>query len=92
LHSGESDPPATKPAPVKRKAKGDDQSLSDDDVAAWLAVGIGEAKSDADTAVVDLSATPSPEMPIVPTPKKTFRSTAEEAADIIRRHQEAARK
>ncbi|MCA9053840.1 MAG: FHA domain-containing protein [Planctomycetaceae bacterium] len=70
-------------------AKPDQQKLSDDDIASWLSIGSGDATSDSDTAVIEVGDAQQVAEPIVPPPKKVFRSTAEEAADIIRRHRES---
>lgn len=88
---GASDP---KPLPAKKLAKADKGGgLSDDEIQAWLGLGVGDADADADTAVIEAaSAAAGPVPPIPPQPKKVFRSVAEEAADIIRRHQELTRR
>jgi hypothetical protein len=90
LPAGEAEAADAKPIPTKKLNKAEKGSgLSDDEIQAWLGLGVGEVKSDADTAVME-AAPPSaaPIEPIVPQAKKVFRSVAEEAADIIRRHQE----
>jgi pSer/pThr/pTyr-binding forkhead associated (FHA) protein len=62
-----------------------DQGLSDDEIATWLGVG-DETPGSGDTAV--LAAPPPATQTPIPAPrKKSFKSVAEEAADIIRRHQ-----
>jgi pSer/pThr/pTyr-binding forkhead associated (FHA) protein len=64
-------------------------SLSDDDIATWLAEGdTSELMSAADTTIVTGRETASPTPPIVPAKRREFKSVADEAADIIRRHQE----
>lgn len=92
MEGPETEAPESKKESPRKVAKSDSQKLSDDDIAGWLSIGSGDAKSDADTAVLQLDAAiAGPSAPLVPQPKKTFRSTAEEAADIIRRHKEANR-
>jgi pSer/pThr/pTyr-binding forkhead associated (FHA) protein len=82
--------PGTKPvAPLNGNQKSD--SLSDDDIATWLTEGDTSVQmSGADTTIIiGRDATPPPAAPIQPPPKKRdFKSVAEEAADIIRRHME----
>ncbi len=78
----------SKPEPAKKVGKSDKgQGLSDDEIQAWLGLGLDDVKSDTDTAVIE--AVPRSHMaePIQPHPKRVFRTVAEEAADIIRRHQ-----
>ncbi|AMV21894.1 FHA domain-containing protein [Planctomyces sp. SH-PL14] len=85
--------------PAAKKAN--DPKLSDDDIASWLAEE--GALLSSDTTIVSGStpssdssglrlAAPAPSSgppPAPPRKKKEFRSVAEEAADIIRRHREA---
>lgn len=80
-------PGARRPVPLE---DGDRNagSLSDDDIATWLAEGdTSELMSAADTTIVTGRETAPPTPPIVPAKKREFKSVAEEAADIIRRHQ-----
>lgn len=85
------DAEATESKPPQKVAKPGSQKLSDDDIASWLALGGGEAASNSDTAVIDTAPVVEPQPQVVVPPKKVFRSTAEEAADIIRRHHESLR-
>lgn len=70
-----------------------DPRLSDDDIASWLAEE-GELLS-SDTTIVSskdaakMRASVTPPKVEPPKKKKEFRSVAEEAADIIRRHRES---
>ena len=85
-------PPSARTA-SKAIAKPDPNKLSDDDIASWLSFGSGEVPSESDTAIISTApAASGAAEPIAPPPKKTFRSTAEEAADIIRRHKESLAK
>jgi pSer/pThr/pTyr-binding forkhead associated (FHA) protein len=79
----------TRETPHRKPSKAESQKLSDDDIAGWLTIGAGDASSDGDTAVMEPPVGSDSKEIIVPAPKKSFRSTAEEAADIIRRHQES---
>lgn len=84
-----------KPAPPKTGLKKpNDPKLSDDDIASWLAEEGALASSD--TTIVSSRDAEKPrsgaaEAPRVEPPKKKkeFKSLAEEAADIIRRHRES---
>ncbi len=84
-----------KPSPPKTGLKKtNDPKLSDDDIASWLAEE-GVLPS-SDTTIVsnrdaEKPAPAPPEPPRVEPPKKKkeFKSLAEEAADIIRRHRES---
>jgi hypothetical protein len=77
---------ARRPAPSRAQ----EESLSDDDIAVWLTKSGDETVSSGDTAVLPAATPPEPTPePIIPAPRKTFKTTAEEAADIIRRHREA---
>jgi predicted component of type VI protein secretion system len=82
--------PGTKPL-APREGEPKPESLSDDDIATWLTEGDTSVQvSGADTTIIiGRDATPPPAAPIQPPPKKRdFKSVAEEAADIIRRHKE----
>lgn len=82
-----------KPVPAAASKTKAEQGLSDDEIAVWLTEG-PPAGSSEDTAVIDvIPATASQPQPPIPTPKqrKAFKTVAEEAEDIIRRHQEARR-
>lgn len=84
-------PPATA-VPRKSVAGKEKDNLSDDDIALWLADGSSEQLSSGDTTVLPAAegaARPAAQESIVPAKKKVFRTVAEEAADIIRRHKEA---
>lgn len=93
LPAPEADAAEPKPAPVKKPGKpGKGGGLSDDEIQAWLGLGVGDAKGDADTAVMEASGSAPPAAEAIPPqPKKVFRTVAEEAADIIRRHKELAK-
>lgn len=90
-------PAGTPPVLPTLKPQASNSGLSDDDIAAFLASSMGEPVSDADTAVIEIGTPPAkaappiePSPPVAAPPKKrAFRSTAEEAADIIRRHKES---
>lgn len=82
---------AVVPGP-QEPAQGKDPSLSDDDIASWLtdASDTSHELSTSDTTIIVGDESPSgSQPPIQPPPKKKreFASVAEEAADIIRRHQ-----
>jgi hypothetical protein len=73
------------------------RAASDDDIASWLSIGTGEVAepSSRDTTVIPRPAAldnppPAPVPPPAPPREasRQFRSVAEEAADIIRRHWE----
>ncbi|MFV0444287.1 MAG: FHA domain-containing protein [Planctomycetaceae bacterium] len=89
----DAEPPAaaSDPRQGKKVAKPESQKLSDDDIASWLAVGAGDASSNSDTAVIETTHPPAKRPEVVVPPKRVFRSTAEEGADIIRRHKESLR-
>jgi len=78
------------------KAKKDPKA-SDDDIASWLTDDTGEANPSSDTTILTgrakvadpPAATPVPAPAKPRTPKKEFKSVAEEAEDIIRRHMES---
>lgn len=89
LHAAAAEPAEGKPAPARKPGKSPSQKLSDDEIAAWLGLGGDEASSTSDTAIINAGVAEEPAPQIVAPPKKVFRSTAEEAADIIRRHREA---
>jgi pSer/pThr/pTyr-binding forkhead associated (FHA) protein len=76
---------SVKPKPSR---PGKDPGLSDDDIANFLTDGSEDASATDDTTEIGSPLTGIP--PAAPPPKKkTFRSVAEEAADIIRRHRES---
>jgi len=82
------------PPPKAGLKKNSDPNLSDDDIASWLAEE--GALLSSDTTIVsskdsDKPRTLPPEPPRAEPPKKKkeFKSLAEEAADIIRRHRES---
>ena len=88
------DPTRKAPAAKPALKKNSDPNLSDDDIASWLAEE--GALLSSDTTIVstkgsDKPAAPAPEPPRIEPPKKKkeFKSLAEEAADIIRRHRES---
>jgi hypothetical protein len=74
------------------------RAASDDDIASWLSLGSGEATeaSSRDTTIIPrpaaLDSPPPPAPAPIPVPPRDpprqFRTVAEEAADIIRRHWE----
>jgi pSer/pThr/pTyr-binding forkhead associated (FHA) protein len=78
-------------APGAKATKKGDSSLSDDDIATWLAENDGGAVKSGDTTIipgrVDAPASPI-RAPIPPKKKREFKSVAEEAQDIIRRFHE----
>jgi hypothetical protein len=84
----DADAAESKSAPRVKKSKSG--KLSDDDIQAWLGLGSDDVRSDSDTAVIE---SPAPAAPVeaIPAPARRFRTVAEEAADIIRRHQELSR-
>ena len=78
--------------PQPKPAGSPDQALSDDDIATWLKEGdTSEQMSAADTTIITgRDDAPAPaDAPIRPPKKREFKSVAEEAADIIRRHKES---
>jgi pSer/pThr/pTyr-binding forkhead associated (FHA) protein len=84
-----------KTAPPKAGLKkNSDPNLSDDDIASWLAEE--GALLSSDTTIVSSkdsdkprTLAPEPQRAEPPKKKKEFKSLAEEAADIIRRHRES---
>jgi hypothetical protein len=80
-----------KTADRKAAKKEPDTSLSDDDIATWLAENDKPVASSGDTTIipgrVDAPASPI-RAPIPPKKKKEFKTVAEEAQDIIRRFHE----
>ncbi len=75
-----------------------DPKASDDDIASWLTDDTGDGNPSSDTTILvgrsKAAESPSTVVPApVPTkpktPKKEFKSVAEEAEDIIRRHRES---
>ncbi len=75
------------PKPTK---KDPDSSLSDDDIATWLAEN-DQSQATGDTTIIPGridAAAPPVRPPIPPRKKKEFKSVAEEAQDIIRRFHE----
>ncbi|MEZ6065547.1 MAG: FHA domain-containing protein [Planctomycetaceae bacterium] len=73
---------------AKPRRSSPDQRLSDDDIA-MLLTDVDASASD-DTAVFGVdAAAPEPAQPIPVAKKRVFKTVAEEAADIIRRHREA---
>lgn len=80
-----------KPAGRKASKKERDNSLSDDDIATWLAENETPVAKSGDTTIipgrVDGPASPI-RAPIPPKKKREFKSVAEEAQDIIRRFHE----
>jgi pSer/pThr/pTyr-binding forkhead associated (FHA) protein len=84
---------AKTPRPGGTPAKQQDGSLSDDDIATWLTdTDHGDGKGSGDTTIItgrEAPAVSGPAVPIPPPKKREFKSVAEEAADIIRRHQES---
>jgi predicted component of type VI protein secretion system len=101
LPDGPGERPETR-VPKKPKAKAD--AASDDDIASWLSdVAPGESVSTSDTTIIPnrpaataaVAAAPAPPTGVREPPvgdRKKFRSVADEAADIIRRHHEAKKK
>jgi pSer/pThr/pTyr-binding forkhead associated (FHA) protein len=83
--------PGSKPiAPLNGNEKSSNP-LSDDEIATWLTAGDTSVQmSGADTTIIaGRESIAPPAAPIQPPPKKReFKSVAEEAADIIRRHKE----
>ncbi|MFG0333705.1 MAG: FHA domain-containing protein [Maioricimonas sp. JB049] len=80
--------PASRPATPDSEP--DDPNLSDDDIATWLAGADAESSeiSASDTTIIPATIPTRPQ-PIPPRRKKEFKTVAEEAADIIRRHYES---
>lgn len=79
----------TKAISAKSNKKADPKT-SDDDIASWLTddSSVGLLASDT-TILTGRAATPAAPQPAPKPPKKEFASIAEEAADIIRRHNES---
>ena len=85
-----SDPSSKKSAAQATANKGKrDPKTTDDDIASWLTDETSEGLSASDTTILSGKPKPSaaPEKPKVP--KREFKSVAEEAEDIIRRHLES---
>ncbi len=90
--AAETTTPPLAASPRKAPREKEKEKLSDDEIALWLADGSSDQISSGDTAVLPVAegaARPAAQEPIVPAKKKVFRTVAEEAADIIRRHREA---
>lgn len=71
-----------------------DPSASDDEIAGWLTDETSDELSASDTTIQTgraKSADPPPAPAKPKAPKKEFKSVAEEAEDIIRRHMESVR-
>jgi predicted component of type VI protein secretion system len=81
--------PGTRPL-APREGEPKSESLSDDEIATWLTAGDTSVQmSGADTTIIIGRDPTAPTPPIQPPPKKReFKSVAEEAADIIRRHKQ----
>ena len=77
---------ATSPSAKKAKA---DQKTTDDDIASWLTDETNEGLAAADTTILTNKARPTVAPAAPKTPKREFKSVADEAADIIRRHLES---
>jgi hypothetical protein len=92
LPAPEPPPPAVpKPIPAKKLVKDKSTSLSDDDIQSWLGLHGGAADGDASTKVIAAALPSAGEEAPSTQPRRIFKSVADEAADIIRRHQERAR-
>lgn len=69
-----------------------DDGFSDNVIANWLTdTDHGSGTGTGDTTIISVKDAPAPAAPPVPAPrpkKREFKTVAEEAADIIRRHQE----
>lgn len=76
-------------APTSAKKGKADPKTTDDDIASWLTDETSEGLSASDTTILTGKPKPAvvPEKPKVP--KREFKSIAEEAEDIIRRHLES---
>lgn len=89
-----SDPEAT--AIARRESKTKDGDTTDDDIVGWLSDS-GDAAASSDSTIITMPKTPSPpaageDTTIIKAPeppRPEFKSLAEEAADIIRRHHQA---
>ena len=84
-----------KPPAESAPAGGPDSSATDDDIVAWLSDEDPAAEADpGDTTIISkrTKVTPQPAAPKSATGRKQFKSIAEEAADIIRRHRASERK
>lgn len=79
-------PAATTKSTTRKK----DPKASDDDIAGWLTDETDEGLSTSDTTILSGKPKPAAAPPAkVKAPKREFKSVAEEAADIIRRHLES---
>ena len=89
LEGGESPSSKKSTAPASAKKGKADPKTTDDDIASWLTDETSEGLSASDTTI--LSGKPKPAVaPVTPKPpKREFKSVAEEAEDIIRRHLES---
>lgn len=92
LEGGE--PPSSKKSAASTSAKKGkfDPKTTDDDIASWLTDETSEGLSTSDTTILSgkpkSAAAPEIPKPVKP-PKREFKSVAEEAQDIIRRHLES---
>jgi hypothetical protein len=80
-----------KPAGAKSSKKDRDSSLSDDDIATWLAENDKATVKSGDTTIIPgrVDGPSSPiRAPIPPKKRRDFKSVADEAQDIIRRFHE----
>lgn len=89
LEGGEAPSSKKSAAPTSVKKGKADPKTTDDDIASWLTDETTEGLSASDTTI--LSGKPKPvAAPVIPKPpKREFKSVAEEAEDIIRRHLES---
>ncbi len=85
------EPPSSRKSAIPTSAKKGkaDPKTTDDDIASWLTDETSEGLSTSDTTI--LTGKPKPVVaPVTPKPpKREFKSIAEEAEDIIRRHLES---
>ena len=89
LEGGE--PPASKKSTATASAKKGkaDPKTTDDDIASWLTDETSDELSASDTTILSGKHKPAA-APVTPKPpKREFKSVAEEAEDIIRRHLES---
>lgn len=86
--------PTKKPTTAINTSQGKaDQKMSDDDIASWLTDDSSDSLPTSDTTILSGNSKPATTSSVTSkppkTPKRDFKSVAEEAQDIIRRHLES---
>ena len=84
------DPAKKQAAPISASQGKADQKMSDDDIASWLTDDSSDSLPTSDTTILSGKPKPATASSVMPKPpKRDFKSVAEEAQDIIRRHLES---